>query len=188
MLQWPSGVSVCGIYYDCKCLQTLLCRQIMISQIMGKTWKLEPLTSTLREHNDILLELLCPLDPLRGTLTTNQCKVVLSDHLFIITKCFYSQWSCFFQNDNAATHRAGRVTELLSEDGIDINNILWALRPQDLSLITHLWKILDLRVRQHAKPPSSKHWMRVYVFKVWCFTPAVNFQWLSFLESVESCI
>lgn len=113
-------------------------------QKSDRLWeKLEPLTSTLMEHNDILLELLCPLDPLRGTLTTNQCKVVLSDHLFIITKRFYSQWSCFFQNDNAATHRAGRVTELLSEDGIDINNIMWALRPQDLSLITHLWKILD---------------------------------------------
>lgn len=85
----------------------------------------------------------CHKSHIQGRGPANQCKVVLSDHLFIITKRFYSQWSCFFQNDNAATHRAGRVTELLSEDGIDINNILWALRPQDLSLITHLWKILD---------------------------------------------
>lgn len=101
MLQWPSGVSVCGIYYDCKCLQTLLCRQIMISQIMGKTWKLEPLTSTLREHNDILLELLCPLYPLRGTLTTNQCKVVLSDHLYAGMKPFYPEGSGLFPSQAA---------------------------------------------------------------------------------------
>lgn len=58
-------------------------------QKSDRLWeKLEPLTSILMEHNDILLELLFPLDPLRGTLTTNQCKVVLSDHLFIITKRF----------------------------------------------------------------------------------------------------
>ncbi len=52
---------------------------------------------------------------LKGRVTANQYKVVLSDHLYPMMKHFYLDGSGLFQDDNAPIHRAGGVTEWFDE-------------------------------------------------------------------------
>ena len=52
-----------------------------------------------------------PLVLLKGRVTANQYKVVLSDHLYPMMKHFYPDGSGLFQDDNAPIHRARGVTE-----------------------------------------------------------------------------
>lgn len=48
-----------------------------------------------------------PIVPIEGSVTANQHKDVLSDHLYLIMKHFFSDRSGLFQGENAPIHKTG---------------------------------------------------------------------------------
>lgn len=85
------------------------------------------------------LDTLVTLD---GSITANHYRLMLTDHLYSMKKHFYPDWSCFFHDENALTHRAQGLAEFYDEHENDLNHKLWPLQS-----LVHLWNILGQNVR-----------------------------------------
>lgn len=75
-------------------------------------------------------------------VNTNQCKVILTDHLYPTMKHFRPVGSGLFQDDSTPSTRHR------------------GLQSQVLKPLIHLWEILDQHVKQCSPLPSSKHQLR----------------------------
>lgn len=67
---------------------------------------------------------------------------------YSMKKHFYPDWSCFFHDENALTHRAQGLAEFYDEHENDLNHKLWPLQS-----LVHLWNILGQNVRQCSPSP-----------------------------------
>ena len=71
---------------------------------------------------------------------------------------FIRQHNVTFQQDNARAHVARLSIAFLQQNNVDV--LRWPPYGPDLSLIEHLWDILDSRVRRLPQPPTMLQVLR----------------------------
>lgn len=122
----------------------------------------------------LLLAWFRPVVPLKVRFTANQYKVIPTDHLYPMMKCFYPERSGHVQDDPSPIHSTGWLRLWM---------VWWrwhnGLQSPDLNPVENLWETLEWRVTHYLHHQNAKWWS---IFGKMDFIPPLKFQRL--VESV----
>ena len=108
-----------------------------------------------------------PIVPLKGSVTGNIYKEILSTYAVPTLKAFSQQTrkNFIFQEDNAPVHTLKIAWEFLHSQNIEV--LQWPAQSPDLNPIENLWAAVEVEIRKHNPQPSSVGELEKVVKDIW---------------------
>ncbi len=104
-----------------------------------------------------------PLIPIEHRLNTTDYLSIVADHVHPFMTTVYPSSDGYFQQDNAACHKAQIISEWFLEHDNEFTLLKWPPQSPDLNPIEHLWDVVRIMDVQ----PTNLQQLRDAIMSIW---------------------
>ena len=115
-----------------------------------------------------------PIIALHGRINSKDYLNILGDHVHPMVQALFPDGDYIFQDNNAPIYTAHVVKNWYEEHKSELDHMEWPPQSPYLSIIQHLWCVLERQVRNRYPPPSCLKELEQVLMEEWLKIPLDN--------------
>ncbi len=116
---------------------------------------------------DIFLAHFGAFIPIEHRLNATDYLSIVSDHVHPFMTTVYPSSDAYFQQDNAACHKAQIISDWFLENDNEFTLLKWPPQSPDLNPIEHLWDVVEREIRIMVVQPTNLQQLRDAIMLIW---------------------